>query len=658
MRVYEYARKYGVSNKSVIEVLHKLGVSVQSHMAVIAPQALPLLEQHFDPPPQKSKPVPQAQQSPPPAAKQIVPESKEPDATAANKAVQQPPPKELTIALEPLSVASFAAKVKKPISDIILTLLRQGIVAVKNQVLEAKVVAQLARYYGVKIKEEAAQPVTKGPALKEQLEGKHTEERLPIIVVIGHVDHGKTTLLDFIRKTKVAIKEKGGITQHLGAYEAHTKQGDLVFLDTPGHEAFTKMRERGTRVADIAVLVVAADDGIMPQTIEAIKQAQAAQVPLVVAINKIDKATPQQVESVMKGLTQFGLVPEAWGGQTVCIPLSAKFGTGVDELLEMLVLQSKLMELTAALDVPARGYILEAKQEKGRGAVATVICHHGILKVGDNFIAGKTAGRVTSLINSAGKRVTKAYPSQPVAVAGFEELPQAGDSFEVVSLAGAKKARAAQAKTMAPVRTVAQEQGINLIIKVDNDSSREALLQALDKINEKAFKKLHVVQAGIGTVTESDIQLAHDTQSMVYALHTRADAAAGSLATKYGISIHQFDIIYKLLENLEVLTQLGRPVKKITRKTGEARVLKVFTIKGIGAVAGAQVTTGKLVRDGKVVVWRGKFKVGEGTIKSLQKEKKSIKEATTGTECAFTVEGFDNWLVDDRVECFQEVPEA
>jgi translation initiation factor IF-2 len=678
MRVYEYAKHHSISNKDLIQFLREKGFDVSSHMAVIPADALPVLAAQYEKKEEK-KPlvVPAVEKiekkveekiekkaaAPPPIApsvKKIV-ETKSPVSRptqpAKSSEIEAAPSVEADgIVIESMAVGDFALRSKRPVSEVILTLLRQGVVAVKNQIISEQVVGQLARHFGIKVRE--AETKTRPANVRADVTG-HTEERLPVVVVIGHVDHGKTTLLDFIRKTRVAARERGGITQHLGAYEAHTHHGNLVFLDTPGHGAFSKMRERGTRVADIAILVVAADDGIMPQSIEAIKQAQAAKIPLVVAVNKIDKAAPQQVEAVKRGLAQYGLVPEEWGGQAVCMPVSAKVGTGVDALLEVIVLQSKLMELSAVLDVPARGYILEAKKEKGRGPVATVLCQHGILRVGDSFVSGATSGKVTSLIDSWGKRVNEVHPSQPVQVAGFDDLPQAGEPFEVIDAAALKKVRQVGAQRVSVVPKAMQSEGLglNVLLKVDNDSSREAVLDALDKINKKAYTKLHVIAATIGNVSEGDVQLAHDTSALIYMLHTKAEASALALATKYGVTIHHYDIIYKLLEALESSAAVGKPVKMISKKIGEAVVLKVFDIKNLGVIAGAQVRTGRLIRDGKVSIWRGKNKIAEGTIKSLQREKKSIKEATAGYECAFMVEGFDAWLPDDRVECYQEVPE-
>nr|MBA2306544.1 translation initiation factor IF-2 [Candidatus Dependentiae bacterium] len=480
----------------------------------------------------------------------------------------------------------------------------------------------------------------------------------PIVVVIGHVDHGKTTLLDFIRKTRVAAKEKGGITQHLGAYEVKTNHGAIVFLDTPGHEAFSLMRARGIRVADIAILVIAADDGIMPQTIEAIKRSKEAGIQLIVALNKMDKATPGQVEVVKRQLAQHDLAPEEWGGQTVCMPISAKLGTGVDEMLEVVALQAQLLDLKANLSLPAQGYVLESKIEKGRGPVATVICHHGILKVGDYFSAGTTWGKVSSLVNSRGERLQQSHPSMPVQISGFSELPQAGDFFQVTTQEAAKKG-ALTPRARPDMGAYTKKEGetdLSVIVKADNASSREALLNALSKVKSD-HRRCSVLYSGVGDISESDVMLATDTGSLIYGFHVKIESNALPLIQKKGVIIKMFDIIYKLLEDVEHILESGKPIKMISKKIGEALVLKVFDIKNLGIVAGAQVKSGRFIRDGKVIIFRGKNKVGEGTIKGLQRDRKSVKEVHTGFECAFLVDGFDTWEPDDRVECYQEVPE-
>jgi translation initiation factor IF-2 len=670
MRVYEFSKQHNIPNKELIDLLNKNGFTITNHMSLLSDAALLFLKNHFKKP-EVSSPVSSLEknveknivEAPLPSSSPSISEKKMPQSLSSSSpkplsfsekrsGVIPQKPQELEIIAQSMALHEFAQKVNKPVSEIIIMLLKQGIVANKNQIISEKIIAQLAQQIGIKIIQPTAQKTEKIESVVITNSEGDRAPRLPIVVVIGHVDHGKTTLLDFIRKTRIAAKEKGGITQHIGAYEATTPQGNLVFLDTPGHEAFSMMRVRGLKVADIAILVVAADDGIMPQTVEAIKIAQSIGLPLIVAINKVDKASPQQIEGVKRGLSQYNLVCEEWGGQTVCIPISAKIGTGIDNLLEVVVLQAQLMDLTTSLKNPARGFILESKLEKGRGPVVTVICQEGTLHVGDFFIAGKQQGKISSLVDSLGNRIKEAYPSQPVQVAGFSALAQVGDSFEVVSAEDLKKQSTSQ--SLPPSLRQMAENSLNIILKTDGSSSLEALLAAFAKMSGKTYKELHVINSGIGPILESDILLARNTGSLIYGLHVKASSYILSQAQQMDVTIKLFDVIYKLLEDIALVSEQGKPIKKVTRKTGEATVLKVFDIKNLGIIAGAQVREGRFVRDGKVIVWRGKRKVGAGNIKSLQRDRKTVKEVHGGFECAFMVEGFDEWQVDDRVECYAE----
>lgn len=678
MRVYEFSKKHGLNNKEVLEFLHKHGIDVASHMSVLPDQAVAVLEKHYvvqQPAPKKETAAPskvavleRKQMEPQPIKRSVVAEEKK-DMRMPSSVKEAPiketkkteEPRMISLIAQPMTVGEISDRLHKPISEIILLLLRQGVAATKNQMLNEKIIEQIARHYSISLEEPKAQTKVESQVTQLVVPDGERVERLPVVVVVGHVDHGKTTLLDFIRKTRVAAREKGGITQHLGAYLAQTEHGALVFLDTPGHEAFTMMRGRGIRVADIAILVVAADDGIMPQTLEAIRQAKAVGLPIVVAINKIDKATPSQIEGVKRGLTQHDLAPEEWGGQTICVPISAKLGQGINELLEVIILQSKLMELAAPINVPARGIVLESRLEKGLGPVATVICQHGTLRVGDHFVCGNIAGKVNSLIDTQGKRLQEVLPSIPVMVAGFPELPHAGDVFEIVPASDIKKYKADMMQDgvkQAVVRQIMSENTLNLIIKTDVVSSKEALLNAIAKMTGKAFKEIYIVAAGVGTITESDIILAADTKAMIYGLHTKVEANAAALVQKLGVTVKLFDIIYKLLEDLQIVSEQGKPAKKVLKKIGEAVILKVFDIKNVGIIAGAQVKSGRFTRDGKVAVWRGKHKVGEGLITSLQRDRKSVKEVHGGFEFAFMVDKFTEWESDDRVECYLEVLEV
>lgn len=566
--------------------------------------------------------------------------------------------KSVEIILAPMTVADLAEKLSVSTNVLILALLRKGVVATRNQVISEDVIASILPTYGATAVESSAKKDNVQNIKTAVAHGVAKSARLPIVVVMGHVDHGKTTLLDFIRKTRVASREKGGITQHLGAYRVKTEHGDVVFLDTPGHEAFSMIRIRGITVADIAILIVAADDGIMPQTIEALERARAAGIPVIVALNKVDKASEKQIERVKAQLSQHDLAPEDWGGTTPCVEISALTGKGVSDLLDIVALQSQSMELETGLDVPATGYILESHLEKGRGAVATVICHHGILRVGDYFICGSVHGKVSSLKDSSGAFVQSIEPSLPAQVAGFSSLPHVGDILQVGSSKDIKRGVIASPEKAVKAVQVMEEGSLGLIVKTDNKSSQEALVNAIHKLSEKSYRGLYLVSVGVGSITESDVALAGDTKSFIYGLHTKFEPNASVLAQRLGVEVRIFDIIYKLLEDLEELGQKGRPVKMRRKKIGEATVLKVFDIKKLGIVAGAQIVDGSFSREGTVIIYRGKQKVGAGKITSLQREKNAAKEVRKGFECAFMVDKFDTWEVGDRVECFIDVPDT
>lgn len=720
MRLYEFSKESGVPSKDLLEVLAQNGFDVKSHMSVLTEPALNFLTkkykqvseskkvdlvdkkgaelshekkaeknntQHIEktlpaadlsvktvapkavqqpqkPSPDKKDPLMYAQASSQKltSTKQSVSTNSMSYLDQASVVSKENPAEEAfsvahEIELDSMLLSDAAAKMKKPVNDLILTLLKWGIVANKNQIITEDIVARLAAHYQLKTIVRATpkkQSVTKDQIAVDKGDFK---ERLPVVVVIGHVDHGKTTLLDFIRKTRVAAKEKGGITQHIGAYEAQTQHGNLVFLDTPGHEAFSKIRARGLKVADVAILVVAADDGIMPQTVEAIKYAKSMDVPIVVAVNKIDKVDAARIEIIKRQLAQQDLLPEDWGGQTVVVPISAKEGKNVDKLLDMVFLQAQLLELKADVKGSAKGYVLEAKVEKGRGPVATIICQHGILKIGDYFVCGNVGGRVTSLVNSYGMRLQEAGASIPVIVAGFDALPEVGDYFESVSKDQHRKPQAPE-RMAVQTRTSAKENAINLIIKTDTNSSKEALLESIEKLSKKTPKPFVVVHAGIGNVSESDVILAADTGSRIITFHVKIDQAISTLAQRNKVAIEQHFIIYKLLESLEERAQAAKEVKLVRKKIGEAGVLKVFDIKNLGIIAGAYLKEGRFSKDGSVIVYRGNRKVGEGKISSLQRDKKPVKEVHAGFECAFMIDGFTDWQIDDRVECYLDVPDT
>jgi len=642
MRIYEFSKKHHIPTKEILQLLHDAGFEAKGHMSALNQGAIDFLLQHIE-----KKAIHEERD-----ARPLSPTEGLADVAGGRPSV---PIDRKELVVEAMSLADFAQRVGRPVNELIVMLLKMGVVATKNQTLPEGVVVRLAEHLEIA----AARPkIEKALPPKEiEVEEGVFKARPPVVVVLGHVDHGKTTLLDFIRKTRVAAREKGGITQHLGAYEVKTRQGDIVFLDTPGHEAFYKMRGRGAGAADIAILIVAADDGVMPQTIEAIKHAKAAGIPIIVAINKVDKVDATRIDAIKQSLVQYDLLPEEFGGEVVIVPISAKFGQGVDNLLEMVVLQSQLMELTAEVSGAAKGHVLEAKPERGRGSVGTILCQHGRLRIGDYFVCGQTGGKVSSLIDSTGKRVVEVGPCTPVQVAGFSALPEVGDFFEVVSQGEYRKLKA-RVVGLGAARHSLIEGALSLVIKVDTSSSREALLGAISRLGQKLEKKFNVIYAGIGDVSESDIMLALNTGSLIFVFHVKIEQNAILLAQRHGVSIESFDIIYKLLEALEGLVEKGKEVKKVLTKIGEAIVRKVFDIKGIGVIAGCYVREGRIVRNGTLVVWRGKQKIGEGPISSLQRERRVVKEVHAGFECGFLIKGFADWAVDDKVECFLELPEG
>jgi translation initiation factor IF-2 len=702
MRVYELAKKIGVSSKDLMALLEKEKIKVSGHMALLSDEDVLRVEKlvskkdtesasHTKQKEVRSMQGEQQSRAPKKTGKVVrtvktnhkstqskerAPE-KRVHATASLK--QQKPahiepsepiaiaPKELV--LEPMLVSEFAEKMDLPTSEVILTLLRWGIMSAKSQRLEKDLISRLAAHYGATLVE--PQKIVSDSALQQHAAYDIREHalvsRLPVVVVLGHVDHGKTSLLDYIRKTRIAEKEKGGITQHIGAYEATTPQGNVIFIDTPGHEAFSKIRQRGSRVADIAILVIAADDGIMPQTLEAIKHIKNAQIPVVVAVNKIDKVDISRLDVIKRQLAQHDLLPEDWGGQVVVAPISAKTGKGIDHLLEMVLLQTQLLDLKAEENTPYKGYILESKMEKGRGAVATVLGKHGTLKIGDYFACGDTTGKITSIVNSRGETLQSVGPSVPVQVSGFEGQAQVGDFFRALSKDEWRVAKAAPTSALSQTaQAIAagahqyqdEKDAILLLVKTDTNSSREALVESIEKVARKAPVRISIIGSSIGYVTESDVELAYTTGARIICLHTKVETKALVLAQQRGVAIQQFDIIYKLLEYLEQFAESKRAQEFTTQKIGEALVLKVFDIKGVGVIAGCRVTEGKCTKDSSVVVWRGRYKVGEGKITSLQREKRAVKEVLNGFECGISVENFADFAPDDRLEISISVPVA
>ena len=502
---------------------------------------------------------------------------------------------------------------------------------------------------------------------------ENLETRPPVVTIMGHVDHGKTSLLDYIRKSRVTAGEAGGITQHIGAYTVKMNGRDITFLDTPGHEAFTAMRARGAQATDIAVLVVAADDSVMPQTIEAINHAKAAEVPIIVAINKMDKPDAD-AERVKTDLTKYGIVCEDWGGDTIMCPVSAKTGEGIDELLEMILLQADTMELRANPNRLGRGVIIEAKLDKARGPLATVLMQNGTLHVGDNIIAGLASGRVRALINDRGEKVKEAGPSTPVEIMGFDEVPSAGDEMQAVGddrlsrqVAEERKAKlkAAREASMAKVSLEnmfsnmesGKQTTLNLIIKADVQGSVEAVKQAMEKLSSDEVK-VHVLHSAAGAITKDDVNLASAFNAIIIGFNIRPDASAREAAEHEKVDVRLYTVIYKAIEDMELAMKglLAPEYREVL--LGHAEVRSVFKITGAGVIAGCYVTDGKVQRNAQVRLLRENVVVFEGKLSSLKHYKEDVKEMAAGFECGMSLEGHNDIKEGDVVECFimEEIP--
>jgi len=572
----------------------------------------------------------------------------------------------------PLSVGELAARLQAPPGEIVRRLLDQGVLAGINQQIPVEMAQKVAESFGTVVQRAATQ--AKAPAAVGKIErltvaaGEGAATRPPVVTVMGHVDHGKTTLLDAIRQTRVADQEHGGITQHIGASVVETGGRRIVFIDTPGHEAFTALRARGAQVTDIAVLVVAADDGVMPQTIEAMNHAKAAGVPIIVTINKVDlpQANPDRVK---QGLSDLGLVPEDWGGDTVMVPVSARQRTGLDHLLEMILLVADLQELRADVDRPARGTIIESRLDRGRGPVATVLIQEGRLEVGDAIVAGESHGRVRAMTDALGARLDEATPSTPVEVVGLVDVPTAGDLLEVVRDDRMAKAvaeerherrRAAEQAVTRPStgeETPTGPKELRLIIKADAHGSVEALQGAVARLSGPEVGIL-VLHAGVGNVTESDIMLAAASRAAVIGFNVRPDAQVRRLAEAESVDVRLYRVIYEALDDLAKL-QRGLLAPK-TREVvlGQAEVRKAFSISRLGTIAGSYVTGGRILRGALARVIRDGVVVHAGRIGSLRRFKDDVREVTDGFECGIGLERFNDIKEGDIIEAYevQQVP--
>lgn len=570
---------------------------------------------------------------------------------------------------ETITVGEFGKRICKSVAEIIKKLMMLGIMATVNQEIDFDTAQILAMDFGIELTKEII--ITKEDRLfMDEVEDKPEDllPRPPVVVVMGHVDHGKTSLLDAIRDTSVASGEAGGITQHIGAYSVRLNDRDITFLDTPGHEAFTTMRARGAQVTDVAILVVAADDGIMPQTIEAINHAKAAGVTIVVAINKIDKENAN-VQRVKEMLVEHELVPEEWGGDTICVEISAKKKINIDTLLEMVLLVADMKELKANPNKPAKGTVIEAQIDKGKGPVATVLVQEGTLKSGDIVIAGTAVGHVRAMVNDKGRRVKVAGPSTPVEITGLAEVPSGGDTFSVVSdeklARDVAESRRHEHKESIFNQTVkvsldnlfsqideGNMKELNIIVKADVQGSVEAVRQSLEKLSNEEIR-VRAIHCGVGAVNESDVMLANASNAIIVGFNVRPDAGAAAAAEQHEVDIRLYRVIYQAIEEIEAAMRGMLDPEFKEEVIGHAEVRQTFRVSGVGTIAGAYVTDGKIVRNAEVRVVRDGIVVFEGKLASLKRFKDDAKEVSENFECGMSIEGFNDIKEGDVFECFQ-----
>ena len=567
-----------------------------------------------------------------------------------------------------ISVGELASRMKKTGAEVVRCLIKNGIMASVSEVIDYETAAIIAEEMGCKVEKEVI-VTTEERLINDHVDTEdELENRPPVVVVMGHVDHGKTSLLDYVRKAHVASGEAGGITQAIGAYQVDVNGSTITFLDTPGHEAFTSMRARGAMCTDVAILVVAADDGIMPQTVESINHAKAAEIPIIVAINKMDLpgANPERIkQEIMK----YDLIPEEYGGDTIMCEISAKTGMGVQELLEMVVLTAEMRELKANPNREASGTVIEARLDKGRGPVSTLLVQNGTLKQGDVIIAGTAVGRVRAMTDYRGRTIKTAGPSVPVEIIGMAEVPQAGDTFNAVAdermarqLAEERKQAEKDSKVKNLSGSVTLEnlfahmqegnmKALNIIVKADVQGSAEAVKASLLKLSNDEVQ-VKVIHSGVGAVNESDVLLASTSSAIIVGFNVRPEAAAAAAATRAGVEIRTYRIIYECIEEVEQAMKgmLDPKFKEVV--VGHATVRQTYKVSSVGTVAGCYVNDGKIQRDGSVRVVRDGIVVHEGELGSLQRFKDSVKEVTTGFECGMTIDKFNDIKEGDVFECF------
>ena len=682
IRVYELAKELEITSKDLIKLLmDEFSIEVKNHMSVIEEEDAELIKELLlDENGEKKE-----------SAKSIVDEYEEIVSEEVNKPVVKNKNKfknnkknrnekgndkssndnkdeELIVELEEfITVKELSEKLEKSNVEVIKALILNGVMAAVNQEINFETAEKVVKSFGGEAvkKEENAIHIEKEEEIFE--DGEELVKRPPIVTVMGHVDHGKTSLLDAIRKAKVTSTEAGGITQHIGAYTVTINGEKITFLDTPGHEAFTSMRARGAQITDIVILVVAADDGIMPQTKEAISHCKAAEVPMIVAINKIDKPGAN-IDKVKQELSEFGLISEDWGGDTICVPVSAKSGEGLDSLLEMVIITSEMEELKADPERKAKGTVIEAKLDKGRGAVATLLVQNGTLRTGDSLLVGSTYGRIRAMFDDKGKKIKKAGPSIPVEILGLSEVPAAGDKFNVVkdektarNMAESRKQKEKAESLMNSHRVSLEDlysqiqegkvKELALIVKADVQGSVEALKQSLEKLSTDDVK-VRVIHQAVGAITETDITLATASNAIIIGFNVRPDNNAVTAAEREKVDIKTYRIIYDAIEDIKsaMIGMLEPDYKEVV--LGSAEIRTTYKISNVGTIAGCYVLNGKLVRNSDVRIIRDGIVIFESSLASLKRFKDDVKEVNSGYECGLSIEKFNDIKEGDIVEAF------
>jgi len=642
MRVYELAEDLKIPAKELIGFLNKEGIKVKNHMSTLDKDTIELIREVI--------------------------------ITEKGKKVEEKKKQLKVIKINKLpNLKELSSQLKISLSEIIEKIIQFGTISSIDKEVPVNILKNIAEEYGYKI------VLSDKLKSRSRLQKKDKTIKLiikpPVVTVIGHVDHGKTTLLDAIRKTDVTKGEAGGITQRIGAYQIKIDNNKIVFIDTPGHEAFTTMRARGVKATDVAVLVVAADDGVMPQTVEAINHAKAANVPIIVAINKIDKANAN-VEKVKKGLTKYDLVSEEWGGETLMVEVSALQNKGIEKLLETISLQAELLDLKANPDIPAKGLIIETKLDKKKGIIASVLIQDGSLKIGDYFVAGLSYGKIRNLTDDKGKSIKKAGPSTPVEIIGFCKMPQAGDYFQIVPDDKLAKIIISEREDEKRIKTIEEssisldnlflemKEGkidkLNIILKTDTQGSLDALQEAIKKIKiESEEVKIDIIHAGVGNITETDVMLASASKAIIIGFNIRPDTNVQKIAKSEKVDIRLYKIIYDLID--EIKSALKGYIKPKIEEyiCGQVEVREIFKIPKIGTIAGSYVINGKISNNDNIRVIRDGKLIYEGKVSSLKRFKEDIKEVNTGFECGIGIEKFNDIKLKDILEfyTFREIKE-